>query len=112
MEKIFTETLYVICHNGADIIHPMKVEAGANLTTGQPHYEEYSTEEEWKSRLNELGYKLPDLNPASASEEREARRELRQKIRSAKSPEERIELRQALRSQRSSSAKLPQKEGG
>lgn len=107
MEKTFTETLYVICHNGADVVHPMKVEAGANLTTGQPYYEEYSTEEEWKSRLSELGYQLPDFDPTSVSEEREARREFRQKIRSAKSPEERIELRQALRSQRLSSAELP-----
>lgn len=65
MEKKFTETAYVICHNGADVIHPMQVEAGTTLTTGQPQYEEFATEAEWTARLTELGYDTAKLAPPS-----------------------------------------------
>lgn len=63
MEKKFTETAYVICHNGSDVIHPMKVEAGTVLTTGQPQFEEFATEAEWEARLKELGYDTAKLKP-------------------------------------------------
>lgn len=59
MEKTFEEKTYVICHNGSDVIHPAVVEKGTVLATGQPQLEEFSTEEEWKKRLDELGYKDP-----------------------------------------------------
>lgn len=61
MQKSYTETTYVICHNGADIIHPAKVEPGTNLATGQPEVEEFADEAAWKARLTELGYETEKL---------------------------------------------------
>ena len=63
MEKTFNELTYVICHNGADIVHPSKVEKGVTLTSGQPEYEEFLDEESWKKRLVELGFNVASLEP-------------------------------------------------
>ena len=62
MEKTFDTEMYVICHNGADIIHPSKVQAGTTLASGQPQYEEFSSEDDWKTRLTELGYDVSQLD--------------------------------------------------
>jgi hypothetical protein len=77
MQKSYTETTYVICHNGSDVIHPVKVEPGTNLASGQPEIEEFTDEAAWTARLTELGYdtaKLapPKLNRAGALEASEA----------------------------------------
>jgi hypothetical protein len=56
MEKRFEETTYVICHNGADVIHPIQVEPGTVLTSGQPNVEEFADKAAWEARLKELGY--------------------------------------------------------
>lgn len=66
MERRFEETTYVICHNGSDVIHPVKLEAGTVLTTGQPEFEEFATEAEWEARLAELGYDTAKLKLAHA----------------------------------------------
>jgi hypothetical protein len=63
MQKSYTETTYVICHNGADVIHPVKVEPGTNLATGQPEVEEFTDEAAWTARLTELGYDTAKLAP-------------------------------------------------
>lgn len=69
MQKSYTETTYVICHNGADVIHPVKVEAGTNLASGQPEFEEFDNEGAWKARLTELGFDITKLDPPSARAE-------------------------------------------
>jgi predicted metal-dependent phosphotriesterase family hydrolase len=112
MQKTFTETAYVICHNGSDIIHPMKVGAGTNLTSGQPEFEEFSSEVEWETRLKELGYDIEKLKMTNPSNElnfkldRDAKTGIRNKVGRAGllSPEERKSLkpeeRKALRAER------------
>lgn len=74
MQKTFTETTYVICYNGFDVIHPSRVEAGTVLASGQPLYEEFASEEEWKARLTELGYvdRSVSLQETLTPEERKA----------------------------------------
>ena len=105
MNKTFTETLYVICHNGADIIHPTKVEAGTSLSSGQPYYEEFTTEEEWKTRLTELGYVDPEppvlMDMGSFIRDQEG-------AIGARTPEERRQFRQALREKRLDVLQSPQ----
>jgi len=63
MQKSYTETTYVICHNGSDVIHPVKVEPGTNLASGQPEVEEFTDEAAWTARLTELGYDTAKLAP-------------------------------------------------
>ena len=63
MQKSYTETTYVICHNGKDVIHPVKVEPGTNLASGQPEIEEFTDEAAWTARLTELGYDTAKLAP-------------------------------------------------
>lgn len=65
MEKRFEETTYVICHNGADVIHPVQVEPGTVLTSGQPQVEEFADKAAWEARLAELGYDTAKLAPPS-----------------------------------------------
>ena len=99
MQKSYTETTYVICHNGKDVIHPVKVEPGTNLASGQPEIEEFTDEAAWTARLTELGYDTAKLAPpelrhpgglltpeerkALKSEERKALRAERQAARAA-----------------------------
>lgn len=63
MEKRFEETAYVICHNGADVIHPVQVEPGTVLTSGQPNVEEFADKAAWEARLAELGFDTAKLAP-------------------------------------------------
>lgn len=65
MEKKYEETTYVICHNGADVIHPVQVEPGTVLTTGQPQVEEFADKAAWEARLAELGFDTAKLAPPS-----------------------------------------------
>lgn len=65
MEKRYEETTYVICHNGSDVIHPVQVEPGTVLTSGQPNVEEFSDKEAWETRLKELGFDTAKLAPPS-----------------------------------------------
>jgi hypothetical protein len=69
MQKSYTEKTYVICHNGSDIIHPVVVEPGTNLATGQPEFEEFSDEEAWKERLQELNYDISTLFPLKGAKD-------------------------------------------
>jgi len=61
MKKLYESQLFVICHNGSDVIHPSEVKPGTYLATGQLYVEEFSSEEEWKTRLTELGFDLSKL---------------------------------------------------
>lgn len=63
MEKKYEETTYVICHNGADVIHPVQVEPGTVLATGQPEVEEFADKAAWTARLEELGFDTAKLTP-------------------------------------------------
>lgn len=77
MDKTYTEDKYVICHCGHDVVHYFPVTAGSTLSTGQPEYEEFDSQEEWLSRLAELGVDIstPDPEPEPLSvEERKAQR--------------------------------------
>lgn len=65
MEKKYEETTYVICHNGADVIHPVQVEPGTVLTSGQPQVEEFADKAAWEARLAELGFDTAKLAPPS-----------------------------------------------
>lgn len=65
MEKRFEETTYVICHNGSDVIHPVEVQPGTVLTSGQPHVEEFIDKAAWEARLTELGFDIAKLAPLS-----------------------------------------------
>lgn len=67
MEKKFSEVTYVICHNGSDIIHPVQVEPGTTLTTGQPQIEEFLDKGAWTERLKELGFDIAKLEPKPAN---------------------------------------------
>lgn len=66
-EAIFTADvpIYWIAH-GAEAVHFGELEAGAHLSTGQPHLETFATAEHaaWALRLSELGVTAPDLWPA------------------------------------------------
>lgn len=72
MQKSYTETTYVICHNGSDVIHPVKVEPGTNLASGQPEIEEFTDEAAWTARLTELGYDTAKLAPPELNRAGEA----------------------------------------
>jgi len=63
MEKVYSNEAYVICHNGEDVIHPVKVQPGTNLATGQPYVEEFDDEASWLARLTELGFDTTSLSP-------------------------------------------------
>lgn len=65
MEKRFDQTTYVICHNGSDVIHPVQVEPGTVLTSGQPNVEEFADKAAWEARLAELGFDTAKLAPPS-----------------------------------------------
>lgn len=65
MEKKYEETTYVICHNGADVIHPVEVQPGTVLTSGQPNVEEFADKASWEARLSELGFDTAKLAPPS-----------------------------------------------
>jgi hypothetical protein len=67
IEKTYTETTYVICHNGSDIIHPSEVRPGTVLATGQTYLEEFTDKNEWKDRLAEMGYDISTLEPTQAN---------------------------------------------
>jgi hypothetical protein len=46
--------VWVIAHNADSVYHPMELEAGLTLSTGQPFLEEFATEQDMVSRLTEL----------------------------------------------------------
>jgi len=56
MKYTATEKTYFIAHNNSDIIHVGIVEAGQDVVTGQPEFETFDGEVNWKLRLDELGY--------------------------------------------------------
>lgn len=55
MEKSFDTHKFIICHDGGSVVHYSEVAPGTNVASGQPFYEEFDDEEEWKNRLKELG---------------------------------------------------------
>ena len=46
--------IWAIAHDSSKIFHPVELEAGLSLSTGQPFLEQYETEEEMSTRLAEL----------------------------------------------------------
>jgi hypothetical protein len=65
-DTLFTAeaALYWIAH-GTDAVHFGELEAGAQLSTGQPSLETFAAAERaaWVARLGELGMTAPDLWP-------------------------------------------------
>lgn len=61
----YEETTYVICHNGTDIFHPVIVEPGTTLSSGQPELEAFTDKAQWTARLQELGFDPSTLEPPS-----------------------------------------------
>lgn len=53
-EIIAKKEIFVVCHNGVDIIHFIELQNGNKLSTSQKFVEEFSTLEEAKKRINEL----------------------------------------------------------
>jgi len=112
MTKTYTELTYVICHNGADVVHPMKVEPGTTLSSGQPQIEEFADEAAWKARLTELKFDLAKLEPPTpeAMKARMAGEGPARGRMARLSPEERKAQRQQLRQERLGMAKLSPEE--
>lgn len=54
-----TEKLYYIAY-GDEVIHCGELGVDMVLNTGQPNLEQFNNEQEWKSRLDELGYVFPE----------------------------------------------------
>ena len=73
MTKTYDKLTYVICHNGADVVHPGEVQPGTTLSTGQPTVEEFTDKEAWKARLVELKYDVVKLDPPALNSMREPR---------------------------------------
>jgi hypothetical protein len=48
------EEKWVLCHNGADIIHLVYLKIGGNLSSGQPNMELFDTKEQAIARAKEL----------------------------------------------------------
>jgi len=46
--------VWVIAHDSSSIFHPIELESGLALSTGQPFLEQYETEEEMSDRLADL----------------------------------------------------------
>ena len=46
---------YYVAHNDKDIFHYGKLEEGQQVDSGQPHFEEFETEEELKEFLTTKG---------------------------------------------------------
>lgn len=59
MQKTFTEQAFIICSDGNSTGYAFRVEPGTSIVTGQPCYEEFSSEQEWLTRIQELGIELP-----------------------------------------------------
>ena len=53
-----TETIYFVSHNGDDILHYGSVPPGTAVTSGQPFFEEFTSEELMVRRAKELNPKL------------------------------------------------------
>jgi hypothetical protein len=49
-----SEKVWAIAHNADTTFHPIELQAGLTLSTGQPFLEEFETEEEMVARLTEL----------------------------------------------------------
>lgn len=115
MEKRYEEVTYVICHNGADVIHPVEVQPGTVLTSGQPQVEEFADKAAWTARLTELGFDTAKLAPASleglaglrAGREGRPGGLLTPEERKALKPEERKALRAERMAARKASAARP-----
>lgn len=54
----YTEKKWIIAHNSNDVCHYIELEAGIDLTTGQPSVEAFDTFEECAERIVMLGFDL------------------------------------------------------
>jgi hypothetical protein len=55
MKEITTTTeKYIICHNGAEVVHCILLKEGNKLSTGLEFVEEFTTKEEAKTRIADL----------------------------------------------------------
>lgn len=59
--KTYDQTTYIIAHNGSDVIHPVTVEPGTTISSGQPEFEEFTDKDQWTARLQELGFDASTL---------------------------------------------------
>ena len=50
----FTKKTWYIAHNGLDVVHYGDIEVG-DVVTGQPMFETFDNEPEWRDRLKDLG---------------------------------------------------------
>lgn len=64
-----TETCLFIAHNEADVVHWGEVNAGQQISTGQPNLETFPEDQRssWESRLEELGISSEDIYPEDPS---------------------------------------------
>ena len=53
MRKDYTENKFIIFYDDDNNVYHKSVSAGISIVCPMPHYEEYDTEEEWKTRLSE-----------------------------------------------------------
>ena len=53
-----TETIYFVAHNGGDKVHYGSITPGTAVTSGQPFFEEFTSEELMERRAEELNPKL------------------------------------------------------
>ncbi len=54
----YTEKKWIIAHNSNDVCHYVELEAGIDLTTGQPNVEAFDSFEECAERIVTLGFDL------------------------------------------------------
>jgi|SaaInlV_120m_DNA_3_1039746.scaffolds.fasta_scaffold59652_1 hypothetical protein len=55
----FTETKWIVCHNGSGVIHYVILEPGTIMETGQPYCEGFADRDDALARAIKLGYVLP-----------------------------------------------------
>ena len=58
MNLQYTDKKWVLCHNGNDICHYVELDAGIDLTSGQPHVEVFDSYELCAERIVMLGFDL------------------------------------------------------
>ncbi len=60
MTKITEECYWIAFSDDKTKVHYGQLTSGRVVSTGQPNVEKFETEDEWKTRLTELGVELED----------------------------------------------------
>ncbi len=55
----FTETKWMVCHNGNGVVHYVALKPGTIMETGQPYCEGFATKKDAVARAIKLGYVVP-----------------------------------------------------